>query len=149
MYPALSITTLIRRLSLLLVFVLGTLIGCAKDEAQTESSTPAPAAAAEPQALSSNIDKMQGKWQSQDDEAAVIEIKGDQFISWYNNEKMSSETLNFVSNSDEQAADPEGEYFVVMDESDALCYHLSHVDEALLEYSYVARGNTLSYTKIE
>jgi len=148
MHPVFSVT-LIKRCSFLLVLGLGILIGCAQDEVQPEPAPPAPTAIAEEQQAPSNIDKMQGKWQSRDDQAAVIGIDGDQFTSWYDTEKLSTGTLTFVNNCDEQAAEPEGDYFVVRDQSGALCYYLSHVDRALLEYSYVRRGNTLSYTRIE
>lgn len=125
--------------------------GCAGEEPRPAASAPAsvPGEEARQVGKASNIDLVQGRWQSRDDEALVVEIRGDQFISWYDDEKIGAETLDFVSDCGEQRAEPDGEYFVLRDEAGVLCYHLTHVDEALLEYTYVERGNTLSYTKLE
>jgi hypothetical protein len=98
-----------------------------------------------------NIIKMQGRWQSKDDASYVIEIKGDQFIDWHRNEKVGTGTITFVNNCEELADDPESEYFMVIKESDAdpYCYYLIRAEEAVLEFSYLPRGNTLSFTKVE
>ena len=98
-----------------------------------------------------NIIKMQGRWQSKDDASYVIEIKGDQFIDWHRNEKVGTGTITFVNNCEELADDPESKYFLVIEESDAdpNCYYLIRAEEAVLEFSYLTRGNTLSFTKVE
>jgi LysM repeat protein len=98
-----------------------------------------------------NIIKMQGRWQSKDDASYVIEIKGDQFIHWHNNEKEGTGTITFVNNCEEHADDPESKYFMVVEESDAdpNCYYLIRAEEAVLEFSSLPRGNTLSFTKVE
>jgi hypothetical protein len=98
-----------------------------------------------------NILKMQGRWRSKDDALYVVEINGDQFINWHDNEKLSTGTITFVNNCEELADDPESKYFLVIEESDAdpYCYYLIRAEEAVLEFSYLTRGNTLSFTKVE
>ena len=96
-----------------------------------------------------NLAKLQGRWQSQDDMAAQIEVSGDTLISYYQNEKMSTETVAFIKDAESRTPDPHGEYFIVMGEFDASIYSLVLVSEYHLEYSAAGRGNTLKYTRME
>jgi len=150
MCPFSPITAKICYLIFLPLFVLATFIGCQKKETQPESTDIVSGTAGEGQhAFSGNLNKMQGRWQSKDDAAYVIEIKGDQFVDWNNNEKVGTGTITFVNNCEEQANDPESKYFMVIGESEEDCYYLIRLEEAVLEYSYLPRGNTLSFTKVE
>ena len=145
MCPFSPITGKISYLIFLPLFVLATFIGCQKKETQPVSTGIVSGTAGEGQhAFSGNLNKMQGRWQSKDDAAYVIEIKGDQFI-----EKEGTGTITFVNNCEEQANDPESKYFMVIGESEEYCYYLIRLEEAVLEYSYLPRGNTLSFTKVE
>lgn len=97
----------------------------------------------------SEVDKLQGRWRSRSDASASIEIKGNTFLSLYNETIVSKGILAFVNNCEARVHDPQGEFFIVSDEADTLCYHLTVVDDMLLEYVYVPRGTTLSYERIE
>jgi hypothetical protein len=97
----------------------------------------------------SEVDKLQGRWRSRSDTSASIEIKGNTFLSLYNETIVSNGVLTFVNNCEERFHDPQGEFFIVSDEVDTLCYHLTVVGDTFLEYVYIPRGTTLSYERIE
>ncbi|WP_428161160.1 hypothetical protein [Desulfobacter sp.] len=97
----------------------------------------------------SKVDKLQGRWRSRSDTCATIEIKGNIFLSLYNEEIVSNGVLTFVNNCQERFHDPQGQFFIVSNEADALCYHLTVVGDTFLEYVYIPRGTTLSYERIE
>ena len=121
------------------------LMGCGKDESKSKIDIKN-----QPDiTLTGNILKLQGKWESKDDAAYTIEIKNNKFISLYNNEIVNSETIEFVNNNDERSADPDGAYFLIKDNEDAICFYLIKVNNRELEYSNVGRGNTLSFRKID
>ena len=101
------------------------------------------------QALQGNLSKLQGTWRSEDDPASTIEIDGDRFLSYYDGEKMSTETIAFIDNAEDRNPDPDGTYFIVKGEFDAMIYYLIHVSESRLENSFTGRGNTIRYTKIQ
>ncbi len=98
--------------------------------------------------LKGNLLKLQGKWQSDDDPSSIIEIKNNQFISYYENDTMISETIEFINNAEDRKSDSDGEYFIVKGEFDAMIYYLIEVSKSKLIYSFVGRGNSLRYTKI-
>ena len=101
------------------------------------------------QALQGNLARLQGKWQSDEDNSAIIEIKGDKFISYYGDKNVSAETIEFIDNAEDRQPDPDGEYFIVKGEFDAMIYYLVELSESKLEYTFSERGNTLKYTKLE
>ncbi|WP_157488389.1 hypothetical protein [Desulfobacter postgatei] len=80
----------------------------------------------------SKVDKLQGRWRSRSDTCATIEIKGNIFLSLYNEEIVSNGVLTFVNNCQERFHDPQGEFFIVSNEADALCYHLTVVGDTFL-----------------
>lgn len=95
------------------------------------------------------VDKLQGRWRSRSDTSVSIEIQGHTFLSRYNESIVDSGILTFVNNCEERFHNPHGEFFIISDEADALCYHLTEVGDTLLEYVYLPRGTTLSYERIE
>lgn len=119
-------------------------MGCSNENKQTnKASSPSN------DAHQGTLVKIQGKWQSVEDGSAAIEIKDDKFISYYDNGIMSTETIEFINNADERKPDPNGEYFIVKGEFDAMIYYLVSVSETELEYTFEGRGNTLKYKKIQ
>jgi len=112
----------------------------------SENKTPDTASA---NTVKGNLGKLQGKWQSMDDRASQIEIKDDKFTSYYNNEVMSTETIQFIKDTESRTPDPDGQYFIVMGQFDAMIYALVEVTDSKLEYSYTGRGNSLKYKKIQ
>ena len=101
------------------------------------------------QSLQGNLVKLQGKWQSDEDASAMIEINGDMFISYYDNERVNTETIEFINDEEAREIDPHGDYFIVKGQFDAMIYYLVNVSESKLEYTYTGRGNTLKYTKVQ
>lgn len=101
----------------------------------------------EQHALSGNLAKLQGTWQSTDDPAVVVEIQGDQFTERYNGEG-DALTIRFLDTCEGRPEDPEERYFTLTDESGSLCYYLIRADETVLEYSYLPRGNTHSFRRM-
>lgn len=94
------------------------------------------------------LDRMQGEWRSTDDPLSVIEISADRMISVYDGEELAVGTIEWVDRCPESVGD--GLSFTVgNDEDGVLCYHLLRLDDDRLEYSYSARGNTLSYERVE
>ncbi|MBU2584956.1 MAG: hypothetical protein KKH32_06465 [Bacteroidetes bacterium] len=152
-----KIKYLVTLLSVILIML--ACVDCAKKESQPEtknaqSETKSPQVenrsnATAQNTLQGNIAKLQGKWKSNDDSAFTIEIIDNKFISMYNNKISETEIIKFVNNAEERLEDPDGEYFILKSELDELCFYLINVNQKQLEYSYVSRGNTLSFTKIE
>lgn len=95
------------------------------------------------------VNKMQGRWRSRSDSSASIEIKENIFLSLYNETIVSNGILEFVNNCEDRTHVPQSEYFIVSDAADTLCYHLTLVEDTLLEFVYVPRGTTLSYERVE
>jgi len=123
-------------IALVLLFSLCCLVGCSTDQKVVNGG------------LKGNLAKIQGKWQSEEDALSMIEIKADKFISYYENQAVSTETIEFINNAEARQADPNGQYFIVKGEFDAMIYYLISVSDSQLEYSFVGRGNTLKYVKI-
>lgn len=125
--------------------------GCAGEGSGPAAAVPPGDPAGRPAQASSvaSIEKLQGTWRSRDDRAVVLEIRGDQVTSWYDGEMLGVETLRFVDGCETRREEPAGEYFLLTDGDDSLCYHLTLAGETLLEYTYLARGNTLSYRRAE
>lgn len=119
----------------------GLLLGCSSEGAPPPAdSTPSAERA---------LALMQGRWRSTTDASVVLEIDGDGVTTHYDGEPLGEESLAFVDGCP-GAPGGEGPFFTLSDETgDALCYHLTAVDDDLLEYTYLARGNTLTYTRIE
>ncbi len=119
------------------------LISCTKENGQSNIQK-----AKLNSSLQGNIAEIQGKWQSDDDQLSIVEIQNNKFISIYNNEIISTETIEFINNAEERKIDPNGKYFIVKGEFDAMIYYLVSVTNSKLEFSFVGRGNTLRYTKV-
>jgi len=97
----------------------------------------------------SQVDRLQGRWRSRSDASASIEIKGNTFLSLYHGTIVSNGILEFVNNCEDRGHVPQSEFFIVSDAADTLCYHLTVVEDALLEFVYIPRGTTLSYERVE
>ena len=91
---------------------------------------------------------MQGIWESADDPAYVIEIAADRFEGRYSGEGTRSAKLTFVTSCEDDTEAPDGQYFTLTDDDGPICYYLLRAEADVLEYSYVARGNTLSFRRM-
>jgi hypothetical protein len=124
-----------------LVCLGGLLLGCPREDALPPAeSTPSAERA---------LTLMQGSWRSTTDASVVLEIEGDRVTSLYDGEVLQEDSLAFVDGCP-GVPGGEGPFFTLSDGGgQALCYHLTVVDDGLLEYTFSARGNTLAYTRIE
>lgn len=107
-------------------------------------------------AQKTNLELLQGKWQSIDDktnflifennhrkEANIIKGKGD----WDDEEFVLSDKC--INDSDKDIElDKEKDKYISCLESD-LCWYIVSIDEKTLSLSYMGRGNTLTYKKVK
>jgi hypothetical protein len=107
-------------------------------------------------AQKTNLELLQGKWQSIDDktnflifennhrkEANIIKGKGD----WDDEEFVLSDKCLNDSDKDIEL-DKEKDKYISCLESD-LCWYIVSIDEKTLSLSYMGRGNTLTYKKVK
>lgn len=107
-------------------------------------------------AQKTNLELLQGKWQSIDDktnflifennhrkEANIIKGKGD----WDDEEFVLSDKC--INDSDKDIElDKEKDKYISCLESD-LCWYIVSIDKKTLSLSYMGRGNTLTYKKVK
>ena len=94
------------------------------------------------------LDKMQGRWISDDDPENVISIEGDNLATIYSGQPLGDEKIVIVRDCSEMLADQNGMSFTLSDDGpDLRCFNILSVSEEKLVYSYMPRGNTLSYTR--
>lgn len=107
-------------------------------------------------AQKTNLELLQGKWQSIDDktnflifennhrkEANIIKGKGD----WDDEEFILSDKCINDSDKDIELGKEKDKYISCL-ESD-LCWYIVSIDEKTLSLSYMGRGNTLTYKKVK
>ncbi len=127
--------------------------GDASKQPETAESTPqeVPATATEATATAALL---QGKWQSTDDETNFVEFTGtlrreisEGMTDWDEEEYVLSGKCENASDK-ESAQEPEQDKYISCAKSD-MCWYIDFVDENTLNLVYMARGNTLSYTRAE
>ncbi len=120
----------------------------ADSTATTAQTTDKPAETVSLQGTSSIL---QGKWKSTTDAQSVVEIAGNKYIEWYGADKMSDAAFKLYDNCPDQQGKEtaDGTYIVVGEGGEALCYYIIKAATDVLELSYVGRGNTLSFTKVQ
>lgn len=116
-----------------------------KDAAQA----PQPQAGAQPAALGAAAQKLDGDWQSVDDPKNVVKIKGDTFTDVYDGKVSGTQKIRYVRSCTDKAQVQASEFFLLVSASGELCYQLLAVTADNLSYSYVERGNTLSYKRLK
>lgn len=87
----------------------------------------------------SEIELLQGRWVSVDDQNSVIQFSGSTVTEYYQNEKVSAGDFA-VKNSARLVETINGEEFE---------YAIAELNSTDLILSYLARGNTLKYKKEE
>jgi len=85
-----------------------------------------------------NVDLIQGKWRSLDDENSVIEFKDNIKIDFYSGEEMSRDSFEFKENN---------QYLKVISGNDIFEYKIDELSENSLILMFLPRGNILRYTK--
>lgn len=138
-----------RRLAFIWVILVLGVAACSPGRAQIDKAGVEPDSVKTDAPSVSQVDKLQGRWRSRSDTSASIEIKGNTFLSLYDGAIVSSGILEFVNSCEDRSHVPQSEFFIVSDAADTLCYHLTVVEDAFLEFVYIPRGSTLSYERVE
>lgn len=102
-----------------------------------------------------NIDLLQGKWQSLEDEASFIVIEGDRMKNYYgglvdeldNEMIMISDTCMNEADSANGLAEEKNRY--LSNPNLDMCWYIQFVDATNLSLIYMATGNTLTYRRVE
>jgi len=102
-----------------------------------------------------NIDLLQGKWQSLEDEASFMVIEGDRMKNYYgglvdeldNEMIMISDTCMNEADSANGLAEEKNRY--LSNPNLDMCWYIQFVDATNLSLIYMATGNTLTYRRVE
>lgn len=94
------------------------------------------------------LDKLQGKWQSTEDNASIIEINENIWTDIYDNEEDTGVHFDITTACLEQGGqiDENGGYLQVGG-SDGFCYSIDQVDADNLVLMYLPRGSLLTYKR--
>jgi hypothetical protein len=97
----------------------------------------------------SNIEMLQGKWISVDDNSSVIEFRDNEKIDYYGEEKVSEDefTLSDIYSGNILEKGTGGTYLTVGSGDDLFEYSLVNISSEELVLTYLSRGNTLRYKK--
>jgi len=95
------------------------------------------------------LSKLQGKWQSTEDSASIVEIIDNTWTDIYDNERDTGINFDIMTACIEQngKVDENGSYLQVGG-SDGFCYSVDDISDARLVLMYLPRGNTLSYNRM-
>jgi len=85
-----------------------------------------------------NVDLIQGRWTSLDDENSVIEFNENVKIDFYSGEEISRDPFEFKENN---------QYLKVVSDDDVFEYKIDELSENSLILMFLPRGNILRYTK--
>jgi hypothetical protein len=102
-----------------------------------------------------NVELLQGKWQSLEDEASFMVIEGDRMKNYYggmdeeldNEMIMISETCMNEADSANGLAEEKNRY--LSNPNLDMCWYIEYVDSTSLSLIYMATGNTLTYRRVE
>lgn len=96
-------------------------------------------------------DAVQGSWQSTEDPESVLYIFGSEQFSVYAGETLDTSVMTFANAC--PGGEPIGQVFFTQtmggDPMDTPCYAVIDATPDRLELSYVGRGNTLAFTRLE
>jgi hypothetical protein len=136
------------------VLALLALTGCNTTSPTGGSDTlPPPPGAGQPvaekPASNASASSLDGDWQSLDDPKNVAKIKGDSFASVYDGKVIDTQKIRYVRSCTDKTAAKASEFFLLVSAAGEQCYKLLAVTADSLSYSYVDRGNTLSYKRLK
>lgn len=114
---------------------------------QVDPVPPADARQAKAQPTT-GADLLQGKWRSDDDPSNVLEFAGGKRIEGGDSEPytLGDHCTNPTDNNGSSPA--EKDRYISCDQSD-LCWYIVELTADRLSLSYMGRGNTLNYTRIQ
>ncbi|MCU0439913.1 MAG: hypothetical protein MUC49_18670 [Raineya sp.] len=148
------------------------LAGCGKDESKNtdkkdststekttqkvDSSTSTPKT--EEKTTKSTLDLLQGKWQSIDDSRSFVVFENNLRKDIYDGEKSIEDEVFVLSDECQNPLDKkvnkekklpkEKDKYISCAKSD-MCWYILELDDKTLSLSYMSRGNTLTYKKVE
>lgn len=136
---------------LLLLFVF---MACNNSNNANNAETLEVPAAADATLAPELFSSLSGRWQSVDDAKNVIEIQGNQFISYYDGNEVSKEALQVFEQCEGPCANGQDlnsmACFMTKSDIDSTCYALVELDERNLSYALIGgRGNTLRFTRVK
>ncbi|WP_338769966.1 hypothetical protein WAF17_10970 [Bernardetia sp. ABR2-2B] len=101
-----------------------------------------------------NLELLQGKWQSNDDETNFIKFEknhkmeiSEGMTEWQNETFTLSDKCTNDSDKDKDVK-PEKDLYITSASSD-MCWYIIDLNEEILTLAYMARGNTLSYKRVK
>jgi len=105
---------------------------------------------APPDANSATLDRMQGRWVSEDDPQSKLDIIGSEQVDTYGDEVLSISVLSFAQGCPDGSV--EGSPTLVVqpmgsDPDSALCYAIDSVTADRMTLMYLPRGNFLTYLR--
>ncbi len=102
-----------------------------------------------------NIELLQGKWQSIEDEASFMVIEGDRMKNYYGgmDDELDNEMIMIsdtcLNESDSENDLPEEKSKYLSNPNLDMCWYIEFVDTSSLTLIYMATGNTLTYRRVE
>ena len=102
-----------------------------------------------------NLELLQGTWQSLEDEASFLVIEGDRMKNYYGgmDEELDNEVFiisdTCMNESDSESDLPEEKDRYLSNPNLDMCWYIESVDATNLILIYTARGNTLTYRRVE
>jgi len=102
-----------------------------------------------------NIELLQGKWQSLEDEASFLVIEGDRMKNYYGgmDDELDNEMIMIsdtcMNESDSVNDLPEEKNRYLSNPNLDMCWYIESVDATNLTLIYTASGNTLTYKRVE
>ena len=102
-----------------------------------------------------NLELLQGTWQSLEDEASFLVIEGDRMKNYYGgmDDELDNEVFiisdTCMNESDSESDLPEEKDRYLSNPNLDMCWYIESVDATNLILIYTARGNTLTYRRVE
>lgn len=142
--------------ALFLITITCLLLSCKTDTSTTTNSTEVVKTSKASSPISQkerNLFLLQGKWRSLDDAGVYIEFEGNTRTEYTENTK--EKIIHYFDISDQCNNDTKGntntinvpDKYISFNDID-MCYYIIKITPKELELSYVGRGNTLKYKKV-
>jgi len=102
-----------------------------------------------------NLELLQGTWQSLEDEASFLVIEGDRMKNYYGgmDDELDNEVFiisdTCMNESDSESDLPEEKDRYLSNPNLDMCWYIESVDATNLILIYTAKGNTLTYRRVE
>lgn len=124
------------------------------DSIRTELSSEDNASTTGTDASIAVFELLQGKWQHSEDTTNYLVFEGDhrkeiaEGMNAWDDETFTLSDRCMNQSDKDKGMEPEKDRYISLMGSD-LCWYVVHVDKENLSLSYVGRGNTLTYRRVE